>query len=66
MKSALSALHGVPDLSQLPGEHYRGAVITNDVSLYHTAYSRVLVLHMSGVRKVHVKSLSQGLNVDLA
>ena len=40
MKSALSALHGLPDrpfkpldLSQLPGEHYRGAVITNDASL---------------------------------
>ena len=39
-KSALSALHGVADrpfqplnLSQLPREHNRGAVITNDVSL---------------------------------
>ena len=58
MKSALSALHGVSNrpfqprgLSQLPGEHYSGAVITNDASFYHTAFSRVLVLHMSGVRK---------------
>ena len=31
-----------------------------------TAYSRVLVLHMSGVRKMILKSLSQGLNIDLA
>ena len=38
-------------LFQLPGEHYRGAVITNDTSLWNTAYSRDLVLHMSGVRK---------------
>ena len=57
-KSALSALHGVPDRPfqprcpyQLPGEHCRGAVITNDASLYHTAYSRILVSHMSWVRK---------------
>ena len=49
MNSALSALQGVPDkpfqplcLSQLPEEHYTGAVITTNASLYRTAYSRVL------------------------
>ena len=64
-KSALSALHGVPDrpfqprcLSQLPEEHYRGVVNKNDASLYHIAYSRVLVSHMSGGEDMHVKSLS--------
>ena len=37
-------------LSPIPGEHYRGAVITNDVPLYHTAYTRVLVFtHEWGV-----------------
>ena len=40
MKSTLSPLHRVPDrpfrplyLSQLPGEHDKRAVITNDASL---------------------------------
>ena len=32
-------------------ELYRGAVITNGASLYQTAFSRVLDLHMNGMRK---------------
>ena len=52
-------------LSQLLGQHYRGAVITNDASLKIlpiVGYS----FYTSDVRKMHVESLSQGLNVDLA
>ena len=56
-------------ISILPNFEGKKSVYTEKISMSgrsDTAYSRVLVLHMSGVRKMHVKSLSQGLNIDLA
>ena len=67
MKSALSALHRVPDrpfqplnLSQFPRDHYRGAVIVEYCLLSGPRFT-----HEWG-EEMHAKSLSQGLNVDLA